>query len=89
MQTTGQVECKRVVKWSAISHAQNYAVQIWPIEPSFKPDITKKKLIVDTMLQPGKRTLVGTEKDYVKATGHGRASMTMTAIVNLVNPCAL
>jgi len=68
---------------------QDYAVQIWPVEPSFKPDIAKKKLIVDTMLQPGKRTLVGTEKDYVSDTGRGRAGMTMTSIVNLVNPCSL
>lgn len=69
--------------------AQDYAVQIWPVEPSFKPDIAKKKLIVDTMLQPGKRTLVGTEKDYVRATGKGRASMTMTSIEHLINPCSL
>ena len=72
-----------------ILFAQDYAVQIWPVKPSFKPDIAKKKLIVETLLQPGKRTLVGTEKDYVRDTGRGRAGMTMTSIVNLVNPCSL
>lgn len=80
--------------------AHAYAVQIWPVEPSFKPDFAKRKLILDTMLQPGKRTLVGTEKDYVRDTGQGRTGMAMipntaipystrTSILHLINPCSL
>ncbi|CRM57293.1 hypothetical protein [Pseudomonas sp. 25 R 14] len=76
-----------------------YAVQIWPVEPSSKPDIAKKKLIVDTMLQTGKRTIVGTEKDYIRDTGQGRTGMAMipntvipystrTSILHLINPCS-
>lgn len=78
---------------------QAYAVQIWPVEPSFKPDIAKKKLIVETMVQSGARTLVGTENDYVRDTGQLRSGMaiipntaipysTRTPILHLINPCS-
>ncbi|MBK4999773.1 hypothetical protein IAE37_002049 [Pseudomonas sp. S31] len=78
---------------------QAYAVQIWPVDPSFKPDIAKKKLIVDTMVQSGKRTLVGTENDYVRDSGQVRSGMaiipntaipysTRTPILHLINPCS-
>lgn len=76
---------------------KDYGMQIWPITPDAKPDLTKKKLMLDAMTS-GKKTFVGPQGNFVEDTerynyGGGFIAntaipyATRTKIFQLVNPC--
>lgn len=76
---------------------KDYALQIWPITPDAKPDLLKKKIMLDAMTQ-GKKTFVGPQGKFVENTGrynYGGGYIantaipyaTRTRILELVNPC--
>jgi hypothetical protein len=74
-----------------------YALQVWPVDADAKPDLLKKKLMLDAMTQ-GKKIFVGPQGGFVEETGRYEngggyiANTTMsystrTKILQLVNPC--
>ncbi|ATV16741.1 hypothetical protein CFN58_30645 [Pseudomonas avellanae] len=76
---------------------KDHVLQIWPIAPDAKPDLLKKKLILNVMAQ-GKKTFVGAQGNFVEDTGrydYGGGVIANTAIpyatrtrvLQLVNPC--
>ncbi|MEN1832852.1 hypothetical protein AAIM60_08200 [Pseudomonas lijiangensis] len=71
---------------------------IWPIKQDNKPDIEKKKRMIDVMVQPGKQAFLGAEGNFVKNTGQYNRGMaiipgthvpyvTSEEISLLFNPC--
>jgi len=74
-----------------------YALQIRPVDSDEKPDLAKKKIMLDAMTK-GKKIFVGTQGEFVKDTGrydYGGGFIantkisysTTTKILQLVNPC--
>jgi len=76
---------------------KDYALQVWPLNHDFKPEMEKKKLMLDAMTQ-GKTTFVGPQGNFVENTGRVNETMavipntaipytTRTTIFQLINPC--
>lgn len=63
---------------------KGYLLQIWPVKPDNQPDLEKKKLMIDIMVQEGKRSFVGPEGNFVKDSG--RVNETMAVIPNTAIP---
>ncbi|NWA83741.1 hypothetical protein [Pseudomonas sp. D2002] len=77
---------------------QEYALQVWTVDVHNKPDMRKKKLMLDVMVPQGKKAYVGPEGNFVEATGRtsettyvARTSAvvytTNTEIMQMINPC--
>lgn len=76
---------------------KDYVTQIWPVTVDAKPDLLKKKLMLDVMAK-GKKVFVGPEGSFVENTGrfnYGGGFIPNTTIpyatraevLQLVNPC--
>lgn len=77
---------------------KDYALQIWPMDAHSKPDMKKKKLMLDAMVPQGKKAYVGPEGNFVTATGRTSEAIYVSRypgivytshpeILQLVNPC--
>ncbi|AZF08405.1 hypothetical protein C4J93_0174 [Pseudomonas sp. R2-37-08W] len=77
---------------------KEYALQVWTFDVHNKPDIKKKKLMLDVMVPEGKKAYVGPEGNFVEATGRTSEATyvtktpaivytTNTEIMQMINPC--
>ncbi|MBV6663704.1 hypothetical protein KV572_22370 [Pseudomonas yamanorum] len=77
---------------------KEYGLQIWTFDVHNKPDMKKKKLMLDIMVQPGKKAYVGPEGNFVEASGRTSEATyvtkspaivytTNTEIMQMINPC--
>lgn len=77
---------------------KEYGLQIWTFDVHNKPDMKKKKLMLDVMVQPGKKAYVGPEGNFVEASGRTSEATyvakspaivytTNTEIMQMINPC--
>lgn len=77
---------------------KEYALQLWTFDVRNKPDMKKKKLMLDVMVSQGKKAYVGPEGNFVEATGRTSEATyvtrspaivvtTNTEIMQMINPC--
>lgn len=77
---------------------QAYALQVWTVDVHNKPDMKKKKLMLNVMVPDGKKAYVGPEGNFVEATGRTSETTyvsrspaivytTNTEIMQIINPC--
>lgn len=77
---------------------KEYALQIWTFDVHSKPDMKKKKLMLDVMVPQGKKAYVGPDGNFVEATGRTSETIyvsrspaivytTNTEIMQMINPC--